>query len=408
MKKLREILDKQAPLFEKGGKFEKLYPVYEAHDTLLFTPGEVTRTASHVRDGLDLKRMMITVVVALVPCILMALYNTGYQIHHAISLGAQPLDSWQTALYSALGLGFDPQNGLGNFLHGACYYLPIFVACFATGGLVEVTTAVLRKHEVNEGFLVTGMLIPLTLPATIPLWQVVLGTAFGVIIGKEVFGGTGMNFLNPALTARAFLFFAYPAQISGDEVWVAANFAGVDSYSGATWLSRAAADPAAVSAAGDALFMDAFLGRIPGSMGETSALACLLGALVLVITRVGSFRTMLGVAAGTFCMGVLFNMIGSETNPMINLPPYMHFVLGGWAFGTVFMATDPVSSAFTDSGKWVYGLCIGVLVVLVRAVNPAYPEGMMLAILFMNMFAPLIDHFVVQDNIKRREARYAA
>ncbi|MDD9937608.1 MAG: NADH:ubiquinone reductase (Na(+)-transporting) subunit B [Myxococcales bacterium] len=411
MKKLREILDKQAGLFEKGGKFEKLYPLYEAHDTLLFTPGEVTRTASHVRDGLDLKRMMVTVVIALLPCILFALYNTGFQIHNTIEWGGSPLDSWQTALYTATGLGFDPDNVLANVLHGACYYVPIFAACFATGGAVEVTTAILRKHEVNEGFLVTGMLIPLTLPATIPLWQVVLGTAFGVIFAKEIFGGTGMNFLNPALTARAFLFFAYPAQISGD-IWIAAEAADglsgatADAFSGATLLAQAAVDGNALVGR-EGLWMDAFLGFIPGSMGESSAAACLLGALVLVISGVGSWRTMAGVAIGTGIMAVLLNIAGSETNPMLGVPPEWHYVLGGWAFGAVFMATDPVSSAFTDLGKLIYGFCIGVLVVLVRAVNPAYPEGMMLAILFMNMFAPLIDHFIVQANIKRREARYA-
>lgn len=404
MKKLREILDKQAPLFEKGGKLEKLYPIYEANDTLLFTPGEVTRTASHLRDALDLKRMMITVVIALMPCIAMALYNTGYQIHHAIGQGAEPLDSWQTALYGMLGLGFE-DSLLNNLLHGLCYFLPIFITCFATGGLIEVGTAILRKHEVNEGFLVTGALIPLTLPATIPLWQVALGTAFGVIFAKEVFGGTGMNFLNPALTARAFLFFAYPAQISGDEVWIAANFAGVDGVSGATWLAKAAVTEGTLGASD--VWWNAFVGLIPGSMGETSTLACLLGAGMLILTGIGSWRTMLGVLLGTFAMALLLNQVGSDTNPMLSVPAHYHLVLGGWAFGTVFMATDPVSSAFTETGKLVYGACIGVLVVLVRAVNPAYPEGMMLAILFMNMFAPLIDHFVVRANVRRREARYA-
>ena len=404
MKALREFLDKKAPLFEKGGKFEKWHAIYELHDTGLFTPGTVTRTASHVRDGLDLKRMMITVVIALLPCIAMALYNTGYQAHLAISQGAAPLDTWQTAMMAALGLGFDPASIVSCVIHGALYWVPVFVTTMLTGAVVEVTTAMLRHHEVNEGFLVTGFLIPMTLPATIPLWQVVLGTAFGIVFAKEVFGGTGMNFLNPALTARAFLFFAYPAQISGDEVWIAANFAGVDGVSGATWLARAAAEHGAL---GSASWVDAFIGRIPGSMGETSTLACLLGACVLVLTRVGSFRTMLGVGAGTFCISTLLNTVGSDTNPMLNMSFAWHVVLGGWAFGTVFMATDPVSSAFTHSGKWVYGFCIGVLVVLVRAVNPAYPEGMMLAILFMNMFAPLIDHYVVRDNIKRRAARYA-
>jgi Na+-transporting NADH:ubiquinone oxidoreductase subunit B len=404
MKVLREFLDKQAPLFEKGGKFEKYKALYELHDTGLYTPGSVTKTSSHVRDGMDLKRMMITVVIALIPCIVMSWYNTGYQIHHAISLGAEPLDNWQSALFTGLGLSFDPQSIAACTLHGLIYWFPVWLVTMLTGAACEVTTAIMRNHEVNEGFLVTGFLIPLTLPASIPLWQVAMGTAFGIVFGKEVFGGTGMNFLNPALTARAFLFFAYPAQISGDEVWVPASYVGLDSYSGATWLARAAVDSNALSGAS---WWDAFWGRIPGSMGETSAFACLLGALLLILTRVGSWRTMFGVVLGTLVMAVLFNQIGSEKNPMFTVPFHWHLVLGGWAFGTVFMATDPVSSAFTNTGKLFYGFFIGVLVVLVRVVNPAYPEGMMLAILFMNMFAPLIDYYVVRANIKRREARYA-
>lgn len=402
---LRKQLDKLAPLFEKGGKFEKLYPIYEATDTILFTPGEVTRTASHVRDGLDQKRLMFTVVIALLPCMLMAMYNTGFQAHLAISEGAKPLDDWQTSLFLALGLpANDPTHWLANVIHGALYFLPVYIVTMAIGGHVEVAFAVIRKHEISEGFLVTGALLPLTLPPTIPLWQVALGISFGVIFAKEVFGGVGMNFLNPALTARAFLFFAYPAAMSGDQPWIAADFIGVDGFTGATWLAQAAAESGALS---NADWWNAFIGLVPGSMGETSALACLLGAVLLIVTGVGSWRTMLGVTAGTFAMSVLLNSVGSETNPMFQVPFEWHLVLGGWAFGTVFMATDPVSSAFTDVGKLLYGLGIGVMVVLVRVVNPAYPEGMMLAILFMNMFAPLIDHFVVQANIKRRLARAA-
>ncbi len=402
---IRKQLDKLAPLFEKGGKFEKLYPIYEATDTILFTPGEVTKTASHVRDGLDQKRLMFTVVIALLPCMLMAMYNTGYQAHLAIAEGAKPLDSWQSQLFLALGMpSNDPTNVLANVIHGALYFLPVYIVTMAIGGHVEVAFAVIRKHEISEGFLVTGALLPLTLPPTIPLWQVALGITFGVIFAKEVFGGVGMNFLNPALTARAFLFFAYPADMSGDSPWIAADFAGVDGFTGATWLAQAAAESGALNAAD---WWDAFTGLVPGSMGETSALAALIGAGILVLTGVGSWRTMLGVAAGTFAMSILLNAVGSETNPMFQVPFEWHVVLGGWAFGTVFMATDPVSSAFTDVGKWFYGLGIGVMVVLVRVVNPAYPEGMMLAILFMNMFAPLLDHFVVQGNIKRRLARAA-
>ena len=275
---------------------------------------------------------------------------------------------------------------------------------FAVGGAIEGASAVMRGHEVNEGFVVTGMLLPLVLPPTIPLWMVALGIAFAIIFGKEVFGGTGMNFLNPALTGRAFLFFAYPAYMSGDAPWIAANFSGVDGFTGATLLAQAAVDADALAGAS---WSRAFLGFMPGSIGETSTLACLLGAALLLITRVGSWRTMLGVVLGTVAMAGFLNWVGSETNPMFGVSIGWHFVLGGWAFGTVFMATDPVSSAFTERGKLIYGIGIGVLCVLIRVVNPAYPEGMMLGILFMNMFAPLIDHYIVQANIRRRLARYA-
>ena len=392
--------------FEKGGKLEFFYPLWEAQFTGLFTPGEVTRTASHVRDGLDNKRLMITVVLALLPCIGMAMYNTGYQAMLAMAQGAVPLDSWQAAFYQALGLPFDFKNPLACILYGALHYLPILIASMATGGIVEPLVAMIRKHEINEGFLVTGMLIPLTLPPTMPIWMVVVGTAFGIIFAKEIFGGTGMNFLNPALTARAFLFFAYPAAMSGDAAWIAADFVGVDSFSGATWLAQAAVSGEAALA--QASWSNAFLGFVPGSMGETSALACLLGAIVLIWTGIGSWRTMSGVLLGTIAMAGFLNIVGSETNPMFGVPWYWHAVLGGWAFGLVFMATDPVSSAFTNQGKLIYGGMIGILVILIRVVNPAYPEGMMLAILFMNMFAPLIDHYFVQANVRRREARYAA
>ena len=405
---LRKLLDRVAPHFEKGRKLESLYPLYEAIDTFLYTPGEVTRTASHVRDGVDFKRMISVVVVALIPCSLMAMYNTGYQALLAVAQGATLLDSWQAVVYQAVaGLEADDfRNPLACIGFGALHYVPVVVASMATGGIVEPLTAMIRKHEINEGFLVTGMLIPLTLPPTIPLWMVVVGTTFGIVFAKEIFGGTGMNFLNPALTARAFLFFAYPAALSGDAAWIAANFANVDSFSGATLLAQSAVS--GESALAGASWSNAFMGFIPGSMGETSAFACLLGALVLVWTGIGSWRTMAGVFFGTIAMAGFLNIVGSETNPMFGVPWYWHAVLGGWAFGLVFMATDPVSSAFTNQGKLIYGALIGVLVVLIRVVNPAYPEGMMLAILFMNMFAPLIDHFFVQANIRRREARYAA
>jgi Na+-transporting NADH:ubiquinone oxidoreductase subunit B len=408
MRLLRSLLDKPAPLFEPGGKLEWLFPLWEAIDTLFYTPGKVTTGTTHVRDALDLKRMMITVVTALFPIMVMACYNTGLQAHRAIAAGARPLADWQTGLFQSMGYGFTTDFWT-CFIHGALYLLPVIIVTFTAGGMIEVLFAIGRGHEVNEGFFVTGFLVPLTLPPTIPLWQVAVGTAFGVLIGKEVFGGTGMNILNPALTVRAFLFFAYPAAISGDKPWIAADFAGVDGFSGATWLSRAAVDGAtALGNLGDRLWWDAFLGFIPGSMGETSAALCLLGAVILIVSQIGSWQTMFGVTLGTAVTATLLNLVGSQTNPFFSVPFWWHFVLGGWAFGMVFMATDPVSSAFTNKGKWIYGFGIGMMVVLVRVVNPAYPEGMMLAILFMNMFAPFIDYFVVQANIKRRLARNAA
>ncbi len=405
MRALRSVMDRLAPTFEHGGSLSWLYPFYEAIDTMLFTPGRVTRTASHMRDSMDLKRMMSFVIIALVPTIVMALYNTGYQAQVAIAQGAAPLDDWRTALYQGLGLPFDPSNPLLTAFHGALYFVPVLIVSYGVGLSIEAVFAKWRGHDIAEGFLVTGMLIPLILPPTIPLWQVAVGTAFGVVFGIEVFGGVGMNFLNPALVTRAFLFFAYPAEISGDAPWIAANFQGVDTFAGATLLAQASVTPGVLESAD---WMTAFLGRIPGSMGETSALACLLGALFLVVTRIGSWRTMAGVALGTFLMAWLLTSVGSDSNPMFAIPFQWHVVLGGWAFGMAFMATDPVSSAYTDTGRWLYGLGIGILTVLIRVVNPAYPEGMMLAILFMNMFAPLIDYFVVRANVRRREARYAA
>ena len=407
MKLLRKIQDMQRPLFEEGGKLHFLFPLYEANDTILFTPGHVTKESAHVRDGLDLKRMMITVVIALIPCIYMAMYNTGLQAHLAIEGGAVPLDTWQTQLFQALGFDFVSTSWLANVVHGLLYFLPVLIVTFVAGGAVEVLFSIVRKHEVNEGFLVTGMLFPLILPPTRPLWQVALGIVVGVVFGKEVFGGTGMNSLNPALTSRAFLFFAYPGFISGDKVWIAAH-TRADGYSGATILADAAQGGIdAVTASGYSLW-EAFIGTIPGSMGETSVLACLIGAAILIVTKVGSWRTMAGVVLGTLVTAFLLQMVDSDTNPWFTLPFYWHFLAGGWAFGMVFMATDPVSSAFTETGKWIYGFMIGFMVVLIRMINPAYPEGMMLAILFMNVFAASIDHFVVQANIKRRMARYAA
>ena len=327
-----------------------------------------------------------------------------FEEHPAEAKRIVPLDNWQSTAMNAMGLPMnDPANILALFVHGALYYLPVFVVTGVVGGNVEALFAVVRKHEINEGFLVTWMLFPLVLPPTIPLWQVALGIAFGVVIGKEIFGGTGMNILNPALTARAFLFFAYPAEISGDKVWTAAQ-TSADGVSGATWL--------AVGAEGGSImdglnWWDAFWGTIPGSMGETSVAACLFGALVLILTRVGSWQIMASATVGSIAAASLLNAIGSETNQLINVPFWWHMVLGGWAFGVVFMATDPVSAAHSTTGKWIYGFLIGVLAIFIRVLNPAFPEGMMLAILFMNVFAATIDHFVVASNIKRRKERYA-
>ncbi len=421
MRIIRDLQAKQAKLFSKGGKLEKFHALFEAQDTFLFTPGYVTRGPSHVRDAIDLKRMMIMVVVALSPCMLMAMYNTGYQAFLAISRGATPLESWQTWLYQGLGLHMDPSSFLGCFFYGALFYLPMYVVTIAAGGVWEAVFAIIRKHEINEGFLVTSALFPLTLAPTVPLWQVALGISFGVVIGKEIFGGVGMNIWNPALVARAFLFFAYPAQISGDKCWIAADTTApryvADGYTGATLLAQAfygAPIPGTEQLSGlQALkesgysWVKAFFGLMPGSIGETSAFFCILGALLLIFTRIGSWRTMAGCVVGSFIMVMVYNLVGSDTNPFFDVPFYWHWVLGGFAFATVFMATDPVSSAFTDTGKWIYGIMIGLLGMLIRVINPAYPEGWMLAILFMNMFAPLIDHFVKQANIQRRQKRHA-
>ncbi len=397
MKFLRSFLDSQEKHFQEGGKLERLYPLYEATDTLLYSEGKVTKCASHVRDALDLKRTMTWVVIALIPTVIMALYNTGMQANTALAtLGQTSVEGWRGVILSLLGIGVDPGGIFANMVHGALYFFPIYIVTLAAGGFWEVLFAVIRKHEINEGFFVTSLLFPLILPPSIPWWQVALGISFGVVFGKEVFGGVGMNIFNPALIARAFLFFAYPAQISGDKVWLA-----VDGVSRATPLAEIADATMKVSAS----WMDAFVGFIPGSMGETSALACLIGAAILLITGIASWRIMLSVVVGMVGVTLLFNVIGSDTNPMFAVSPLWHFVLGGFAFGTVYMATDPVSGAMTEPGKLVYGFLIGAMVVMIRVVNPAFPEGMMLAILFANLFAAIIDRVFINANIKRRLLR---
>ncbi|MCP4645430.1 MAG: NADH:ubiquinone reductase (Na(+)-transporting) subunit B [bacterium] len=406
MKFLLDLQNKQRKLFDKGGKLEKLFPLFEAQDTFLFTPDSVTKNPSHVRDASDLKRIMIMVVVGLLPCMFMAMYNTGYQAHLAVASGAGAWEGWQTTVLGKLGLAQDPGSFISCVVYGAMFFIPLYIVTLTFGGIMEAVFSIVRKHDINEGFLVTSALYPLILPPTIPYWQAALGIMFGVVVGKEVFGGTGMNIFNPALVSRAFLFFAYPAQISGDAVWVAAQ-TSADGFSGATWLSEAAVGGKVALEEGVS-WLQAFLGFIPGSMGETSTLCCLIGAAVLIATGVGSWRTMAGCVAGSFIMATVLNLVGSESNPLFGVPFYWHWVLGGFAFAAVFMATDPVSSPFTGKGKLIYGFGIGTMGVLIRVLNPAYPEGWMLAILFMNMLSPLIDYVFMQANIKRRLARNAA
>jgi Na+-transporting NADH:ubiquinone oxidoreductase subunit B len=397
---LRSMLDSIEPQFHKGGRFENFYALYEAVDTLFYTPGYVTKSGSHVRDGIDLKRMMITVWLCTFPAIFFGMYNLGYQANTAMdSMGMVQADGWRGGFVAAIA-GFDSASVWDNMMLGASYWLPVYLVVFLVGGFWEVLFASVRGHEVNEGFFVTSILFALILPPDIPLWQAALGITFGIVVGKEVFGGTGMNFLNPALTGRAFLYFAYPAQMSGDAVWTA-----VDGFSGATALGLANAGGIAAIADAGITWADAFIGNIQGSVGEVSTLAIFAGGAVLLWTRIAAWRIVAGVMVGMVAMSSLLNLIGSDTNPLFALPFYWHLVLGGFAFGMIFMATDPVSSSMTHTGKWYFGMLIGVMVVLIRVLNPAFPEGIMLAILFANLFAPLIDYYVTEANIKRRVAR---
>jgi len=404
MARLRRFLDKIEPAFQKGGQYEKFFAVYEMVDTFLYSPADTTRGSPHVRDGIDLKRLMTYVVIATFPVILMMLWNTGFQANSAMaSLGMTELEGWRGSLLGFFGVGFDANSMSANMIHGLLYFLPIYLTTLIAGGTFEVLFAAVRNHEVNEGFLVTSMLYTLIMPASTPLWQVALGIIFGVVLGKEVFGGTGKNFLNPALTGRAFLYFAYPAQLSGDAVWTA-----IDGFSGATPLALGAAGGLEAITSAGYTWTQTFLGAMPGSIGETSALACLFGAAFLLYTRVASYRIIFGVFFGMVATSLLFNVIASDTNPMFALPWYWHLTLGGFAFGMIFMATDPVSAAMTNKGRWIYGLLIGFMTVLIRVINPAFPEGIMLAILFANLFAPLIDYFVVRANVQRRLKRSGA
>jgi Na+-transporting NADH:ubiquinone oxidoreductase subunit B len=386
MNSIRRFVDKIKPNFEKGGKFPYLLSTFEAFETFLFVPNIVTKKGSHIRDAMDMKRTMIVVVIALVPALLFGMWNGGYQ--------------------NSLALGIE-RTLLENFWFGFLRIFPILVVSYVVGLGTEFIFAQIRNHEVAEGYLVSGILIPMVLPIDTPLWMVAVATIFAVVIGKEVFGGVGMNILNPALTARAFLFFAYPTYMSGDLVWIKGLMKGegiVDGFSGATALGQAAINEPLLNTSGNTMSgMDMFMGTIPGSIGETSTIAILIGAIFLIYTGVGSWKIIFSVFAGGAAMGLLLNLFGG--NALMEIPFWQHLMLGGFAFGAVFMATDPVSASQTDRGKWIYGFLIGVLAIIIRVLNPAFPEGVMLAILLMNVFAPLIDHYVIEAHIKRRLKR---
>ena len=399
---LKNYLESIEPNFEKGGKYEKWYALYEAAATIFYTTGFVNKGKTHVRDGIELKRIMIMVWLAAFPAMFWGMYNIGLQANDAVIAGMAIGDGWRESLFTLLGGTLGADAGCWNmFLYGAMFFLPIYATAFAVGAIWEILFAMVRGHEINEGFFVTSILFALILPATIPLWQVAIGISFGIVIAKEVFGGTGKNFLNPALAGRAFLFFAYAPDISGDAVWTA-----IDGFSGATALSLVA-NEGMVALESSMTWMDAFLGKMQGSMGEVSTLAIFIGGAFIVYQRIASWRIILGVFFGMLATSLLFNAIATETStPMMHMDWTWHLVTGGFAFGMIFMATDPVSASFTNQGRWAFGVLIGAMVVMIRVVNPAFPEGMMLAILFANLFAPLFDYFVVQSNIKRRAARH--
>lgn len=395
MKFLENIVHKMEPKFAKGSKLEKWHPVFESFATLAFTPSITTKKGSHIRDGVDLKRTMMTVILAMVPCLLFGIYNTGHW-EMVAAVGDRDLPFWA-------------DQG-AKIIAGLKVVLPLIVVSYGVGLTIEFIFGIMRGHSLHEGFLVSGMLIPLVMPADVPLWMVGVATAFAVIIGKEIFGGTGMNILNVALTARAFLFFGYPTSMSGDKVWMAGQEASVDGFTGSTALGDLASFMSdkpvfenLEAYTNSYSLMDSIIGIMPGSIGETSMIACLIGALILLVTRVGSFRIMASFFAGGYIMGLLLNAVGG--NAFLDLPAHFHLAIGGFAFGAVFMATDPVTASQTAVGKIIYGLFGGMIAILIRVLNPAYPEGVMLAILFMNVMAPIIDHYVVQANIKRRLKR---
>jgi Na+-transporting NADH:ubiquinone oxidoreductase subunit B len=404
MKFLSRIMEDAGRYFKKGEPLERWYPLYEAFDSFLFGSNEKTTVAPHIRDSIDLKRIMTTVLIALIPCTFMALWNTGYQANLILEgAGISGPEGWRGSVMGLIGC--DPGSLFSNFLHGALYFLPIYIVTMLVGSFWEGVFNLIRGHEFSEAFLVTGLLFSLSLPPSIPLWQVALGVSFGLVFAKEVFGGVGRNFMNPALVSRAFIYFAYPAQMTGNYVWTA-----IDSVSSATPLAQVGGVQAEqIAQAMDTVsysWVQTFIGTIPGSMGETSTLACLFGAFVLLITKIAPWRVMASTLIGGILCALAFYLVGSETNPLWGIPPHWHLAMGGFAFGLVFMATDPVSAAHTHLGQWLYGLLIGVLAIMIRVANPAYPEGIMLAILLGNVFAPLFDYFVIQANIKRRMLRH--
>ena len=403
MNQLRNSLDRLRPSFSKNGQFEKYSAIYEMVDNLIYTPSTITKTAPHVRDGIDLKRVMTFIVLAVLPCIFVGVWNIGYQANTAMTeLIIDSVPGWRGDILEFLGVNYNPESIWDDMWHGLVYVIPVFVVALVVGGAWEILFAIIRKRNMSEGILAISLLFTLTLPPTIPLWQVAIGISFGVVIGKEVFGGTGKNFINPVLAGRAFLYFAYPAQIAGDSVWTA-----VDGFSGATPLGLGSVGGIDNITATSITWSQAFFGQIQGAIGETSTLACLLGGAFLVYTGMASWRIITGGFIGMVLTAILFNLIGSDTNPMFSIPWFWHLVLGGFAFGIMFLATDPVTSAHTNIGRWLYGILIGILIVVIRIANPTIPECTMFAILLANIFAPLIDYIVIQANIIRRRQRYA-
>ncbi len=403
MKFLRNLFDDAKPSFSKGGTAEKYFPIYDIFENLFFLSRNKTKNPIHIRDALDIQRMMVIVWLSTFPAMFFGMYNIGNQSLEYLALIDTPnTGDWHHYLVNIFG--YEPNSFINKMWFGAVYFIPIYATTFLVGISWEILFAIIRKHEVNEGFFVSSVLFALSCPPDLPLWQAALGITFGIVIGKEIFGGTGKNFLNPALTGRAFLYFAYPSDISGDKVWISGlgdQMIIPQGYSGATPLG-VAAESGVPGLTDKFSWFDAFAGNIPGSIGETSIIAISIAAVILLMTRIASYRIMLGTLLGMFVTSSLFNIIGSETNPMFNVPFYWHLVIGSFAFGLVFMATEPVSGSGTNKGRWIYGIVIGVTVVLIRVVNPAFPEGMMLAILFANLLAPVIDHLVVNNNIQKK------